>query len=446
MSQLNGAESGTASENGHAGSAPESGASAPPSSTSSSEQPVSDIAAIAPKTRLEQGLSVVTLGLLLIGCFVVMRPFLSALMWAIVLGFTLWPVHSRLTRLLGDRRTLAASLTTLTIAIFLVVPFVVVGISVADDARALASATRKWSEGGLPDPPAWLERIPLVGDQARSYWKEFDEDLEAFWRQLRKPLDAEPEFLDGQEEEEPLLKVGPSPPENFGESRLANALRNLFAWAQSWLPGVGLAIGRGMTEVVLSVFLAFFILRDGTVVAVRLATGVDRIAGERGRHLLEVAGDTVRGVVYGILGTALVQGGLAAVGFLIAGVPGATLLGLLTFFLSVVPMGPPLVWIPAVIWLYQQDATGWAIFMLVWGLIVSSVDNLVKPWLISQGSNLPFILIFFGVLGGALAFGVIGVFLGPTLLAVAYRLIEEWSATRVLPPSPTPPSPSPSTS
>jgi predicted PurR-regulated permease PerM len=95
-----------------------------------------------------------------------------------------------------------------------------------------------------------------------------------------------------------------------------------------------------------------------------------------------------------------------------------------------VPMGPPLVWFPAVIWLYQQDSTGWAIFMLVWGLIVSSVDNLVKPWLISQGSNLPFILIFFGVIGGALAFGVIGVFLGPTLLAVAYRLIEEWSATR----------------
>jgi predicted PurR-regulated permease PerM len=393
----------------------------------------SALASLHPKTSLEQGLSVVTLGLLLIGCFVVMRPFLSSLMWAVVLGFTLWPVQSRVTRWLGNRRTLAASLTTLSIALVLVVPFVVLGISVADDARALAAATRKWSEGGLPAPPAWVDRIPVVGGQVRSYWEEFDEDLEAFWHQLRKPLDEELTPLDADTDIGLAPEVSRPRPATFGESRLANALRKVFAWAQSWLPSAGLAIGRGITEVGLSVFLAFFILRDGTLVADRLATGVDRIAGDRGRHLLEVAGNTVRGVVYGILGTALVQGGMAAVGFLIAGVPGATLLGLLTFFLSVVPMGPPLVWIPAVIWLYQQDSTGWAIFMLVWGLIVSSVDNLVKPWLISQGSNLPFILIFFGVIGGALAFGVIGVFLGPTLLAVAYRLIEEWSATRTLP-------------
>jgi predicted PurR-regulated permease PerM len=310
------------------------------------------------------------------------------------------------------------------------VPFVVLGLSVADDARALAAATRKWSEGGLPAPPVWLDRIPVIGGQAKDYWEEIDEDLEAFWQELREPLSQELEA--GGQTMERGQEAESIPSGSFGESRLANALRKLLAWAQSWLPSAGLAIGRGMTEVALSVFLAFFILRDGAAVADRLATGVDRIAGDRGRHLLEVAGNTVRGVVYGILGTALVQGGMAAVGFLIAGVPGATVLGLLTFFLSVVPMGPPLVWVPAVIWLYQQDSTGSAIFMLIWGLLVSSVDNLVKPWLISQGSNLPFILIFFGVIGGALAFGVIGVFLGPTLLAVAYRLIEEWSATRSL--------------
>ncbi|MCL4178332.1 MAG: AI-2E family transporter [Verrucomicrobia bacterium] len=430
MSQQPDSESDTTGGSASPAATPES---APPPPPGSGSTPVaSALAGLHPKTRLEQGLSVVTLGFLLIGCFVVMRPFLSALMWAIMLGFTLWPVQSRLTRWLGNRRTLAASLTTLSIALVLVVPFVVLGISVADDARALAAATRKWSEGGLPAPPAWLDRIPVVGGQAKAYWQEFDEDLEAFWRQLRKPLDEESEATRVTAETAPgaVVQEEPSSAASFGESRLANALRGVFAWAQSWLPRAGLAIGRGITEVALSVFLAFFILRDGTVVADRLATGVDRIAGDRGRHLLEVAGNTVRGVVYGILGTALVQGAMAAVGFLIAGVPGATLLGLLTFLLSVVPMGPPLVWFPAVIWLYQQDSTGWAIFMLVWGLIVSSVDNLVKPWLISQGSNLPFILIFFGVIGGALAFGVIGVFLGPTLLAVAYRLIEEWSATR----------------
>jgi len=103
------------------------------------------------------------------------------------------------------------------------------------------------------------------------------------------------------------------------------------------------------------------------------------------------------------------------------------LLGLLTFFLSIVPMGPPLVWIPAAIWLFARGSIGWGVFMLIWGLLVSSVDNVVKPWLISQGTNLPFILILLGVLGGAIAFGFIGVLLGPTLLAVAYRLVVEWS-------------------
>ena len=160
----------------------------------------------------------------------------------------------------------------------------------------------------------------------------------------------------------------------------------------------------------------------------RLTNSVQRIGGERGTHLLEIAAATVRGVVYGILGTGLVQALMAGIGFFIAGVPGAALLALLTFFLSVVPVGPPLVWIPAALWLFHQGSTGWGIFMLVWGVLVSSVDNVVKPWLISQGSDLPFILIFFGVLGGALMFGFIGVFIGPTLLAVGYRLVEEWAS------------------
>jgi predicted PurR-regulated permease PerM len=119
---------------------------------------------------------------------------------------------------------------------------------------------------------------------------------------------------------------------------------------------------------------------------------------------------------------------MAGIGFFVAGVPGAPLLALMTFFLSVVPVGPPLVWLPAAIWLFNQGSTGWGIFMIIWGVCVSTVDNFVKPWLISQGSNMPFMLILFGVLGGAMAFGFIGVFLGPTLLAVGYRLVQEWSA------------------
>jgi predicted PurR-regulated permease PerM len=139
--------------------------------------------------------------------------------------------------------------------------------------------------------------------------------------------------------------------------------------------------------------------------------------------------------VYGILGTALTQAVMAGVGFFIAGVPGAGMLALLTFFLSVVPIGPPLIWIPATLWLFHQGSPAWALFMLVWGIGVSSIDNVVKPWLISQGSDMPFLLIFFGVLGGVVTFGFIGAFLGPTLLAVGYRLMTEWSTKEVIVPA-----------
>jgi len=127
-----------------------------------------------------------------------------------------------------------------------------------------------------------------------------------------------------------------------------------------------------------------------------------------------------------------VQAVMAGIGLVIAGVPGAGVLALLTFFLSVVPFGPPLIMLPAALYLFQQGSTGWGIFMLIWGIGVSTVDNFVKPWLISQGSDMPFILIMFGVLGGAIAFGFIGVFIGPTFLALGQRIIREWSTAAVL--------------
>lgn len=387
--------------------------------------------------KLEKRLAAGALILLLIGCFVVMRPFLSAMLWAIVLSFALWPIQRRLAGWMGQRRTPAALVTTLGVALLLVFPFVIIGVSLRDDVRALGTATRKLVDTGPPSAPAWVEKVPVVGRQAKAQWNELAEDAS---RWLKSVKQAAVETASSTNELAGIPEAV-TPAEHSSaaaiarESRLPAMVGRLVASVRTWFVKAGLAIGRGVLEVTLSAVLTFFILRDGAAMAERLSTGMKRIAGDRGQHLLEIAGKTVRGVVYGILGTALVQGALAGIGFLIAGVPGAALLGLLTFFLSAIPMGPPLVWIPASIWLFQQDSTGWGIFMVVWGLIVSSVDNVVKPWLISQGSNMPFLLIFFGVLGGALAFGFIGVFLGPTLLAVAYRLVEEWSAN-VRPPEP----------
>ena len=201
------------------------------------------------------------------------------------------------------------------------------------------------------------------------------------------------------------------------------------AWTWDRLLTATLVVGQGLTHLMLSAFLAFFFLRDASVLADRLSVGADRLAGDRGKHLIKVAGDTVRGVIYGILGTAIAQALLAGLGFWIAGVPGAVLLSVLTFFFGVVPFGPPLVWLPAAGWLFAQGKPGLGIFMLIYGTFgISGVDNVIKPLLISQGSKMPFVLIFCGVIGGALAFGLVGVFLGPTLLAVTFRLIEEWSS------------------
>ena len=338
--------------------------------------------------KIERNLGWAVVLLLFFGCLLVLRPFVSALLWAVVLCISSWPIYRRLLGWLGNRRTLAALVMTLAMILIVLLPFFIVVMTLADNIQELTSATRNWIDAGPPAPPEWLAKIPVVGQKAMDYWQSMAADTAKLWTQAQRLIEP----------------------------------------ASSWLLRGGLALGGGLLQLAFSIFIAFFLFRDGVSAARRLNHVVERIGGERGHHLLNVAGRTVRGVVYGILGTALAQGVAAGIGFLIAGVPGVALLALLSFFSSIVPVvGTALTWLPAAIWLFHQGSTGWAIFMLVWGFGVANIDNIVKPWLISQGSDLPFILIFFGVLGGALTFGFIGVFIGPTLLAVGFRLLEEWS-------------------
>jgi predicted PurR-regulated permease PerM len=370
--------------------------------------------------RVEQWLGIAALLLLLIGSFLVLQPFISALAWAFVLGFSLWPVQRRVVARLRGRRTWAALFLTTVIALVLVVPTAVIVANLAQDASDLAAATKSWVQSGPPAPPAWVHKIPVVGARVAAYWQELADDAAALMQR------AAASSTQPASELSPVAPVLPAT-QPLGHTKLAQALAVLIGWLRYWIPLVGLALLNGFTQITLSVFLTFFIFRDGEAVGKRIYNATHRVAGERGAHLLDVAGSTVRGVVYGILGTALVQGVLAGIGLLIAGVPGAVLLGFVTFLLSPVPMGPVLVWLPACLWLFHQGSSGWGVFMLVWGIGVSSIDNVVKPLIISRGSATPFILILFGVIGGAMAFGFIGVFLGPTLLAVVFRLIEEWS-------------------
>lgn len=343
-----------------------------------------------PPSNAEEKIGWAVVLLLLAGCFLVLRPFISALLWSLILCIATWPLYDRLLRLLKNRRTLAATLMTLGMILVILLPFLITGMTLADNVKDLTEAIRKWIDTGPPEPPEWLGKIPIIGAKAVESWQNIASDTGAFMAELEKWLPT----------------------------------------ASSWLLKGGLLLGHGLLQLTLSIFIAFFLFRDGVSLSGRLTTAVERIAKERGLRLLNVARNTIRGVVYGILGTALVQAVCMGIGLFIAGVPGASLLTLLTFFCSIIPVvGTGLISIPSAIWLYHQGSIGWAIFVLAWGFGVGALDNVVKPWLISQGSDLPFLLIFFGIIGGIAIFGFIGVFLGPTLLAVGYRITDEWLST-----------------
>jgi predicted PurR-regulated permease PerM len=328
--------------------------------------------------------------LLAFGCLLILRPFISAALWALILCFTTWPLFIRLEGIVGGRRTLAAAIATLVLAAIVVTPVAILVASLSRNISEIIAASQRLIHEGAPPIPSWVANLPIVGNHLSTYWTEVNQS---------------------------------------GSARLAEIAKLLPA-AERFILGSGRALGEGIFQMILSLLLVFFFYSDGDAAAQRLSATINRIAGDEGNRLLEVTSATMRAVVYGILGTALVQGVLAAIGFMVAGVPGAILLGFITFVVSPFPGGPALVALPAAFWLYRQDSIGWAIFMIVWGLFVGSMDNFVRPLLISRaGGTTPLILVILGVLGGAMAFGLIGLFLGPTLLAVGYSLFEAWSTT-----------------
>jgi predicted PurR-regulated permease PerM len=340
--------------------------------------------------RVELMATVTLLGLLVIGCVLVLRPFIISLILAAVLAYASWPVYEWLLARLQQRTGRAATLMTLLLLVMLVTPFAIMAVSLVDNAVELLRLLRAALNRPLPEPPAWLDSLPLAGAYLNSKWLA----------------------LMHKEEGALLLQIK--------QYLLQLPLRD-------WAITAGGALGQGVVLIAFSVLICFFFYRDGPAITARLQAVMERLAGYRAGELIGITAGTVSRVVNGILGTALAQSVLALIGFWIAGVPGAMLLGLLTFFLSIIPMGPPLVWLPAALWLYFQGQTAWAIFMLAYGmLVISSIDNFIKPYLISRGGALPLLLVFMGVLGGLMTFGFIGVFLGPVILAIGYALLAEW--------------------
>ncbi|MEZ5826242.1 MAG: AI-2E family transporter [Geminicoccaceae bacterium] len=347
------------------------------------------MAAFWDRGRIEHAAGWVVLALLAIGCVLVLKPFLSPLLWAAILVFTTWPVFERLRRRLALHNTIAALLMTIALAMALIWPLVILAGNLADNAESLLRQfqARPHADAATLDPPGWLLAIPYLGESLGQYWR----DLASNTGQLVSTI---------------VPYLGP--------------VRD--AAVKS-----GVTLGRGALELSLSILITFFFYRDGPAVVDLLRRIGHRVAGRRALRMLDVASNTVRGVVFGIIGTAIAQGLLAAFGLWLSGVPAPFLLGVVTFFLALFPVGAPLVWIPATLWLLNSGQLAWGLFMGVWGAaVVSGVDNFLRPWLISKGSDLPFLLVFMGVIGGVLTFGVLGIFLGPTLLAVASALLREW--------------------
>ena len=321
----------------------------------------------------------------------VMAPFWSALFWGAVLAFASWPLMRLLTRALGGRESMAAGILTLGWMLLVAGPLVWLGFNLADHVRDATTFAKDVQLEGLPEAPAWLAGIPLIGERLVSMWDTIDEQGAALLVSI-KPY---------------LGQVG------------------------NWLLARSAQIGGGILELTLSIVFVFFFYRDGPRLAAFVHGLLERLIGERADYYQELVAGTVQRVVNGVIGTAAAQALLALIGFLIAGVPGALVLGLATFLLSLIPMGPPLIWIPATAWLVWKGDYGMAIFLGIWGtLIISGVDNVLKPYLISRGGNLPLVIVLLGVFGGLIAFGFIGLFIGPTLLAIAYSLLVDWSASQ----------------
>jgi len=334
------------------------------------------------------GIRIALATLIVVGTVWVLAPFLAALLFAAILCLTTWPLFAWLEGKLRGRSTLAALIATLVLALTVLAPMSYLAATIADGVAQLITLLRPWFESTDHAPPDWLATLPLIG-----------ETLDTYWRKLA-----------------------------IDQDELAHLGKQLFEPTRKFLTSAAALIGQGLLQLMLVVLIAFFFYRDGRILGQRLLRLAGKIGGEFGERLLGLAQGTIMGVMVGIVGTASTQGFFALVGFLIAGVPAALLLAAAVFFLSMIPVGPPLIWGGAAWWLYDQGQTGWAIFMLVYGFaVISSIDNLVRPLLISHTASLPILLVALGVFGGVLAFGFVGIFLGPVILALALTLADNWS-------------------
>ncbi len=328
--------------------------------------------------------------ILLGAAFLILSPFLSAMIWATALVIATWPLFLRLERLLWGKRNLAVAIMTLGLVIILIAPLWFAVDAIVGHAgqfrgwvRQLATVTE------LPGPPVWLSGLPLIGDAAARFWQDVvTTDL----------------------------------------SEILSKLRPYAGVAAEWVIRALGDLGIALAQLLLAVGFAAILYARGEAAGLLVLRFSHRLAGERGERSVRLAMQATRSVALGVVVTAIVQAAIATLGLIIAGVPFVQILAAVTFILCIAQLGAGLVLIPAMIWMYASgDPTGGTI-LLVTTVPTMTLDNILRPLLITRGAHLSLLLVLLGVFGGLLAFGLIGIFIGPIVLAVAYELALEWIA------------------
>ncbi len=341
-------------------------------------------------------LATLFLGALIYASVRILRPFIVPAIWATMIVVTTWPLMLTLQQRLWGRRALAVTAMSLILVLALALPLTLAVGALVLNADDIVEWLRSVTSLRLPGLPDWLVDVPYVGPRLAALWQQW--------------AAAGVEGL--------LAKVQPY-------------TRDFTRWLLSRAGNAGFVI----LEFVLTLLLAAVMYASGERAALAMRRFGRRLAGEHGEQSVLLAARAIRGVALGVGATAVVQSVLGGIGLAIVGVPFAGLLTALMFVLCLAQIGPSPVLLTAVAWVFWSGSVGWGVFLLVWALVVSTMDNVLRPWLIQRGgADMPLLLVFAGVIGGLLAFGVVGIFVGPVVLAVAYTLLQAWIEREPVPP------------
>ena len=333
-------------------------------------------------------LTVIVIGGLIAASLWILRPFLGAIIWAIMIVVATWPLLIMVQRWAGGRRWLAVTVMSVVLLLVLVVPLsAAIGtiVSHVDDIVGWAKNLREFQ---LPPPPSWLAGLPLVGPRAAGLWQE---------------VAAE------------------------GVQVVAAKITPYAGGLTAWFVSQMGSFGALFLQFLLTVIAAAVLYAYGEGAADWVLRFGERLGGEQGVGAVRLSGQAIRGVARGVVVTALVQALIGGIGLAVAGVPFATLLTAVMFLLAVAQIGAVPILALATIWLYWSGDAVWGTFLLVVTLIAGTLDNFLRPLLIKQGAaDLSLLLIFIGVIGGLISFGLIGIFIGPLVLAVTHTLLSAW--------------------